>query len=134
MTDDAASSPWAEIVGPWAEIVGPCYTVASLARTLGWTEDEAIEAGDHLRLLKLRTSDGVLLFPAFQLLDGKVVTGLTRVLVILEIGTADPWTWAQWLNTELPDADPPRNIQYLYDGRLDEAIRDAKHDACAWRS
>lgn len=33
MTDDAASSPW-------AEIVRPCYTVASMARTLGWTETE----------------------------------------------------------------------------------------------
>lgn len=123
-----------EVSNPWAEIVGPCYTVTSMARTLGWTEDEVIEAGDHLRLLMLRTSDDVLLFPAFQLLEGKVVTGLTRVLVILEIGTADPWTWAQWLNTELPDADPPRNIQYLYDGRLDEACRDARNVAWSWSS
>lgn len=72
-----------EVSNPWAEIVGPCYTVASMARTLGWIEAEVIEAGDHLRLLMLRPSDDVRLFPAFQLLDGKVVTGLTRVLVIL---------------------------------------------------
>lgn len=127
MTDEQESSPW-------AKIVGPCYTVASMARTLGWTEDEVIEAGDHLRLLMLRTSDDVLLFPSFQLIDGKVVEGLTEVLRVLETGTASRWTWAQWLNTELPDEDPPRNIQYLYDGRLDEVLRDAEHDAWAWSS
>lgn len=77
----------------------------------------------------LLTEDGVTLFPSFQLIDGNVVEGLTEVLRVLETGTADPWTWAQWLNTELPGEDPPRNIQYLYDGRLDEALRDAEHDA-----
>lgn len=127
MTDEAAPSLW-------AEIIGPCYTVTTMARTLGWTETEVVEAGESLRLLMLRTEDEVSLFPSFQLIDGKVVQGLTEVLRVLETGTADPWTWAQWLNTELPDEDPPRNIQYLYDGRLDEAIRDAKHDAWAWRS
>lgn len=119
---------------PWAEIIGPCYTVSSMARALGRTEAEVVEAGEHLRLLMLRTTDDVLLFPKFQLLDGRVVKGLARVLVILEMGTSDPWTWAQWLNTELPDADPPRNIQLLYDGRLEEAIRTARHDAWAWQS
>lgn len=119
---------------PWADIIGPCYTVTSMALALGWTENEVIEAGDQLRLLMLHTDDDVLLLPSFQLLDGKVVEGLAEVLRILQTGISDSWTWAQWLNTELPDEDPPRNIQYLYDGRLDEAFRDARHDAWAWRS
>ncbi len=42
--------------------------------------------------------------------------------------------WAQWLNAETPGTDPPRKIQYLYDARLDEATRDAKHVARAWNS
>ncbi|WP_136042445.1 MULTISPECIES: hypothetical protein [unclassified Microbacterium] len=123
-----------ETSNPWAEIVGPCYTVASMARTLGWTEAEVLAAGESLRLLMLRTSDDVTLFPSFQLIEGKVVEGLTEVLRVLETGTANRWTWAQWLNTELPNEDPSRNIQYLYAGRLDEALRDAEHDAWAWRS
>jgi len=123
-----------EASNPWAEIVGPCYTVASMGRALGWTEAEVVAAGESLRLLMLRTSDDVKLFPSFQLIEGKVVEGLTEILHVLETGTASRWTWAQWLNTELPDEDPPRNIQYLYDGRLDEALRDAEHDAWAWRS
>jgi hypothetical protein len=119
---------------PWAAIVGPCYTVASMARTLGWSEADVIEAGDQLRLLMLRTDDDVLLFPSFQLLDGKVVPGLAKVLQILQTGTQGQWTWAQWLNAKMPERHPPRNIQLLYEGRLDEAIRDAEHDAWAWRS
>lgn len=117
-----------------AAAVGPCYTVEGMARVLGWTEPEVVEAGDHLRLLMLRTSDDVLLFPAFQVVDGKVVKGLPRVLLILELGTDSCLMWAQWLNSEWPDADPPRKIQYLYDGRLEEAIRDAREAAWAWNS
>ena len=117
-----------------AAAVGPCYTVAGMARVLGWTESGVVEAGDHLRLLMLRTSDDVLLFPAFQVVDGKVVKGLPRVLLRLEIGIDSPWMWAQWLNLEIPDADPPRKIQYLYGGRLEEAICAAKHVAWAWNS
>lgn len=117
-----------------AAVVGPCYTPASMARVLGWTESEVVEAGDHLRMLMLRTSDDVLLFPAFQVVDGKVVRGLPRVLLRLEIGIDSPWMWAQWLNAKWPDADPPRKIQYLYDGRVDEAIREARQAAWAWNS
>lgn len=119
---------------PWAATVGPCYTVTSMARTLGWTEAEVLEAGREFRLLMLRTEDDVLLFPSFQLHDGKVVAGLTEVLHVLQTGTASSWTWAQWLNVPLPDHNPPRNIERLYQGRLDEAIRDARHDAWAWSS
>lgn len=117
---------------PWAPIIGPCYTVTSMARTLGWTEAEVMDAAASLRLLMLHTSDGVDLFPAFQLHHGKIVEGLTEVLRVLQTGTAGSWTWAQWLNTELPEEDPPRNITLLYEGRLDEAIRDASQDAWAW--
>lgn len=119
---------------PWAEIVGPCYTVTSMARTLGWTEAEVIDAGNDLRLLMVRTDDGVDLFPSLQLREGKIVDGLQEVLRVLETGTAGRWTWAQWLNAPLPDNDPPRNITLLYEGRLEEALRGARRDAWAWRS
>jgi hypothetical protein len=118
---------------PWAAVVGPCYTVASMARTLGWTEARVTEAGDTLRLLALEASDGVTLYPAFQLHDGQVVEGLSEVLAVLPTGTASRWTWAQWLNTAMPDDDPPRIIDALRAGRLDEVLRDAERDSWAWR-
>lgn len=122
---------------PWAEIVGPCYTTASLARTLGWTEAAVTEAADSLALLKLPTDDEVDLYPAFQLRDGEPVDGLTDVLRVLRTGVNAPWTWAQWLNTPLTGEDgveQPSNIQRLREGQLADVLREAKHDATVWRS
>ncbi len=118
---------------PWSNIVGPCYTTASMARALGWSETEVSQAGDSLRLLKLETDEGVALFPSFQLHDGGVVPGLPEILRVLRTGIDDPWTWAQWLNTQEPEEDPPRYIELLYGGQLNEALRNARHDAWSWR-
>lgn len=118
---------------PSAEILGPCYTVTSMARALGWAEAAVLDAGHDLRLLMLDTDDGYL-FPSFQIRDGKIAEGLQDVLRVLETGTASRWTWAQWLNVTLPDEVPPRNIMLLYEGRLDEALRDARRDARSWSS
>lgn len=123
-----------EVSSPWAEVVGPCPTVESAARALGWAEEEVRRAGEDLRLLTVRTSDDVLLVPLFQFKDGVVVGGLADVLEVLATGTAGRWTWVQWLNGRPPGAVPARNIELLYDGRLDEAIRAAERVAWAWRS
>jgi hypothetical protein len=123
-----------ENTSPWTEIVGPCYTVASMARILGWSVAEVMDAGNDLRLLMLCTDDGVDLFPSFQLRDGKIVEGLQVVLRVLATGTASRCTWATWLNAALPDADPPRNITLLYERRLEEALQHARHDAWTWSS
>ena len=118
---------------PWARIIGPCYTVASMARALGWTEAEVMDAGHTLRLLMLVSDDDVYLFPAFQLCDGKVVDGLTDVLRVLQTGTQGRWTWAQWLNTPYPDGEPTA-IEKMLAGRLDEILLEARHDAWSWSS
>lgn len=123
-------------VTPWADIVGPCYTSASLARTLGWTESKVTEAAESLALLRLTTSDGVDLYPAFQVQDGEPQRDLADVLRVLRTGVDDPWTWAQWLNTPLADEDgveQPSNIQRLREGQLADVLLEAEHDAAAWR-
>ncbi|WP_292787399.1 MULTISPECIES: hypothetical protein [unclassified Microbacterium] len=127
MVDDAEASPW-------AKIIGPCYTLSSMARALGWTEAAVAAGGESFQLLMLTTDEGVLLFPAFQLKDGAVVDGLTEVLRALNTGVADPWTWAQWLNTSPPDSGLPSGIEMLCEGRITEVIRDAQQDARAWRA
>lgn len=122
---------------PWTDIVGPCYTTASLVRTLGWTEAMASEAVDSLSLLRVTTSDGVDLYPAFQIWDGKPVGGLADVLRVLRTGVDNQWTWAQWLNTPLTDEDgveQPTNVQRLREGQLADVLREAMHDAAVWRS
>lgn len=120
---------------PWAEIIGPCYTVASLARALGWTESEVRTAAESLTILELLTDDGVLLYPAFQVWEGGVVPGLEETLHILSTGTQGRWTWAQWLNTRVNDdsgEEAPSALEQLRDGHLDDVLRDARHVAWAW--
>lgn len=124
-------------ISPWNEIIGACYTPASLARALGWAEAEVEDAANSLVVLKLVTADGAVLYPAFQLWNGNPVDGLSEVLRVLRTGTEDPWTWAQWLNTHLLDEDnakQPTNVQRLRAGQLATVLRDADHDAAAWRS
>lgn len=122
---------------PWAEIIGPCYTVASLARALGWTESEVSAAAASLTILELLTDDGVLLYPAFQVWEGGVVPGLAEALHILSTGTQGRWTWAQWLNTRIDDEtgeEAPSAIEQLRKGQLDDVLRDARHAAWSWSS
>lgn len=122
---------------PWAKIIGPCYTAASLARALGWTESEVRTAAASLTILELLTDDGVLLYPAFQVWEGGVVPGLSEALHILSTGTQGRWTWAQWLNTRVDDdsgEEAPSAIEQLREGRLDDVLRDARHAAWAWSS
>lgn len=120
--------------GPWVKVVGPCYTLSSMARTLGWTEAGVIDGGNSLRLLMFTSDDGVLLFPALQLKAGVVVHGLPEVLRVLHSGVEDPWTSAQSLNTKPPNADSPRSVQILYEGHLDEVLCDTEQDARYWSS
>ena len=124
-------------LNPWAQIVGRCYRRASLARALGWTEDEVTAAAGSLQILELLTDDDVLLYPEFQMNEGQPVEGLARVLEVLSTGTRSRWTWAQWLNSPFEDdsREPaPRAIERLRAGQFDEVFRDAGHAAAAWRS
>lgn len=118
----------------WAEIIGPCYTRASLARALEWTESEVSAAAAALTVLELLPEDGVRLYPACQVWDGRVVPGLAEVLQVLNTGTASRWTWAQWLNTRPGDGEEPSAIERLREGDLDGVVLEARHDAWAWSS
>lgn len=121
----------------WADIVGPCYNAASLARELGWTVEQVAAAVNSFDLLELETSDSVLLYPAFQVWEGRLVDGLGDVLRELGTGTKSTWTWAQWLNTAVDDEtgeDALSAIRQLLAGQYDDVMRDARHAAAAWRS
>lgn len=122
---------------PWAEIIGPCYTRASLARALGWTEPDVATAATSLAVLELLTEDGVLLYPACQVWDGHVVEGLAQVLQVLSTGTSGRWTWAQWLNTRLDDGDggeEPSAIERLREVDVERVLLEARHNAWSWSS
>lgn len=95
------------------------------------------EAVDSLSLLRVTTSDGVELYPAFQVQGGKPMNELAKVLGVLRTGVNDPWMWTQWLNTPLTDDDGverPTNAQRLREGQLGDVLLEAEHDAASWRS
>jgi len=122
---------------PWAEIVGPCYTTASIRRTLRWTSAQVAAAVEALSLLELEADDGVRLYPAFQIAEGRVIDGVTDVLRVLSAGTKSTWTWAQWLSTPVDDEtgeEAPSAIEQLRAGRIEDVLRDARHAAAAWSS
>lgn len=119
-----------EVRSPWAEIVGPCYTVASFARATGLTEERVREAAAELSVLALTTADGVALLPSFQVRDGVVVPQLRPLLEVLRRGLDDPWTWAQWLFSEMEGE--ARHVDDLWAGEFDRTMREAKRTAWAW--
>ncbi len=125
------------MTNPWAAIIGPCYTRASVARALRWTEQEVVDAAATLDLLELDTIEGKMLYPAFQIHDDQVIDGIKEVLQILSTGTASRWTWAQWLNAAVDDetgAPSPSAIEQLRAGRIDDVLLDARHTAWSWSS
>jgi hypothetical protein len=90
------------------------------------------DAAAELRVLRLRTADGRNLYPAFQVQDDHLHSHLREVLLVLKSGINDPWTWAQWLNTEM--VTEPTPMSRLWAGDLSGVLREAEHDAWAWRS
>ena len=92
---------------PWPRILGPCYTTESLARELGTRTDEVLLAAEELKVLRVVTSDGVSVFPCFQVRGGRVPDGLDIVLSVLRAGFDGPLMWAQWLASPAP----PRGLR-----------------------
>lgn len=136
-TENRTSSMASDELNPWAAIVGPCYTETSIARELRWSPKQVSEAVTSLALLELETSDGTVLYPAFQVREGRVVDGVGEVLQVLSTGTSSTWTWAQWLNTPVDNEtgeEASSAIEQIHAGHLDEVLRDARHTAAAWRS
>ena len=130
MTDD-------EQPNPWARIIGPCYTMTSVARALGWPAEQVTAAVESLALVELETDEGVLLYPAFQIVDGRIIDGIGDVLRVLSTATTSTWTWAQWLNSPFDDdtGEPAATaIEQLRGGQIAAVLLDARHAAAAWRS
>lgn len=121
-----------------AAAVGPCYTADGIARVLHRSADDLEMLVYDCLLLALTTADGHAVFPAFQLDEGHITRGLSRVLSALREGIHDPWTWALWLNSTPPViagiAPEASRIQQLIDGEFHIVLRAAKRSASSWRS
>lgn len=116
---------------PWADIVGPCCSWAAMKREVGFDSAMLAKAVDDLRALQLTTSDGVKVFPIWQVSDGALVPGLELVLRELRTGLHHPWTWAQWLSIDLPE-DGRSRADALLKGEIYQVVIEARQAATAW--
>ena len=119
---------------PWPAVIGPCFTGEAMQRELGINPQALCKAVDELRVLRLETADGTDLYPAFQLVDRRLVAGLDQVLRALRDGVDSAMMWAQWLNKPAarPDGEARRRIDELAAGHIDGVVREAQHTAAAW--
>lgn len=123
---------------PWVKIVGPCYTSGSLQQEWGRGRAAVSKAVAELRLLRLCTADGLTVYPAFQIVDGSLVRGMREVLTELRRGIDDEWSWAQWLNTPVPDNPSDaasarrRNIDRMIAGEVGSVVKAAERTAASW--
>ena len=115
----------------WAEVVGPVFTSKGLQNWLGISRQAISQHVLARRILRLKTSDNISVFPGFQFdHDGGRLPHLSQVLGELVKGIADPWTWASWLNS--PDSDGVTHAERLRQGEWEAVVHEASEDAAAW--
>ena len=82
----------------WDDLLGPFYRTRQLAEILGLSTRAVQRRRQQRSLLGLKTEDGILVYPAFQLdADNLVLAGLPDVLRCFRNVPVDDWTLAGWL-------------------------------------
>ncbi|MEW1982452.1 hypothetical protein AB0333_16215 [Citricoccus sp. NPDC079358] len=115
---------------------GLFYTAARVCEVLGGKSEHALDelVASH-QLLRVTTSGGLNLYPAFQFVDASVMVGLPPLLEILLGSGADPWAAAHWLTARTDHNEGQAAVEVLASGRDDlkaDPIKLAHHDAAGW--
>jgi hypothetical protein len=123
---------------PFDVELGPFYDTTGLS---GWWGVSRQALADRVRrgtLLACRTSDGHLVYPAFQFArDGAVRPGIAEAVAVFARHRVDGWTAALWLTTPSPAFDGDSAVDHLVVHRASAAavsrvLRQAESDASAW--
>jgi hypothetical protein len=116
--------------------IGPFYSLNRVSELLGGVSRQAVsERARSHRLLRVTTSDGVMVFPAFQFARSQVRTNLVPLFEVLLGSGADPWTVAYWLTSPL-DSFNGRTALEVVDFGTDaqrKLVSLARDDAAAWQ-
>jgi hypothetical protein len=118
--EDVARRMLATIPSPsrWDDLLGPFYSGAQIAELLGGISRQAVaDRRERGTLLGLKTADGLVVYPTFQLDPrNKVLPGLPEILQCFRGGGADDWTVAGWLVSPLAPLDGRSVVQAIRDG------------------
>jgi hypothetical protein len=104
-------------VCPWDVHLGPFYSedrVASMMEIDDESLDGLVSEG---QLLRLRTSDGLFVYPIFQFDEGTPIPGVGEIFRILTSEGVDEWTAAAWLLTRQPHLGNTKPVAWLQSPR-----------------
>ncbi|RMH15207.1 MAG: hypothetical protein D6696_21345 [Acidobacteria bacterium] len=116
---------------PWDERLGPFYRSAQMARLLGGISRQALAERRRRRtILGLKTADGMIVYPAFQLDERcQVVQGLAETLRCFPPGDAEAWAAAGWLASPKTGLSGLSPIAWLKAGRPRPSLLALARDA-----
>lgn len=108
----------------WDDRIGPFYTTRSLSDKLGGLSRQAVlERRQRGSLLSMRTSDGVWVYPAWQLFDdGTPIPGLREVLRPFTMQGVDGWNIAAWFESTFKQLGGESPRQCLLTGKNTELL------------
>jgi hypothetical protein len=106
------------LLGRWDDALGPFYGTGQVAKILGGISRQAIaDRRERRTLLGLKTADGVMVYPTFQLDDrNQVLPGLAEILQAFRASDVDDWTLAGWLVSPSKALRGQSVIQWLKNG------------------
>lgn len=110
--------------------LGPLLTEEELLDRLGIGPEALRRFEDDRVVLRIITESA---YPAFQVVDGKLLPGLRNVLGELADGIDFPPLHWKWLTRPADWADGKPPWELLRDGRVDEVIQAAGRAAWVWR-
>lgn len=115
----------------WDDLLGPFYTTAKVSQILGGVSRQAVaDRRERRTLLGLKTSDGVLVYPAFQFDErNEILPGLPEVLQVFRGNRSDDWTLAGWLRSPSRALEGRSPVEWLRSGRDPEPVLSLARDA-----
>ncbi|MDX6649895.1 MAG: hypothetical protein QOJ97_1846 [Solirubrobacteraceae bacterium] len=118
----------------WRDALGPLLSwreVADLLRGVG-TRQGVNDLGRRGRLLALPTKDGRVLYPLFQLRDGRPLAVIPKVLAAFSAVELEPWTMASWFVSPQDELDRATPVEWLeHDGDEEQVVEAARRSAAA---
>jgi hypothetical protein len=118
--EDVARRMLATVPAPsrWNDLLGPFYSGSQVAKLMGGVSRQAVaDRRDRRTLLGLKTADGLVVYPTFQLNQhNEVLVGLPEILQCFRGSGVDDWTLAGWLVSPMATLGGRSVVEAVRDG------------------
>lgn len=102
---------------------GKFYTSAKVCQVLNVTKQAVSKKVSAHKLLRVTTSDGKSVFPAFQFVGNAVEPHIEKLVSILLSNGMDGWSALYWLTSPLPGFGGKTAVEMVYLGQGDEKLK-----------